>query len=247
VRSETARLPTALGPAGDAVDVGAFTIDNVYPWGRTFDEYRRMFNLTPVDLTSRILSAADGPAGFNTEVTRRGGRVLSCDPLYRFTADQIRARVEATRGVMLDLVRREAHRFVWTYVHTPEHLAELRLSAMEQFLADYEQGRTDGRYVARSLPRLGLTDDAFDLALCSHFLFLYSDEFPASFHVDAVLQLARVAADVRVFPLLNLRGEPSPHVEPVIQSLRARGLDARRERVDYEFQRGGNEMLRVTR
>ena len=34
---------------------------------------------------------ADGPASFNAELSGRGGRVVSCDPLYRFDAAQIRA------------------------------------------------------------------------------------------------------------------------------------------------------------
>jgi hypothetical protein len=33
----------------------------------------------------------------------------------------------------------------------------------------------------------------------------------------------------------------------VIAGLRSDGFDTRVERVDYEFQRGGNEMLRVIR
>jgi hypothetical protein len=44
-----------------------------------------------------------------------------------------------------------------------------------------------------------------------------------------------------------MRGELSPHVEPVIDALLERGHRAERQRVNYEFQRGGNEMLRVTR
>ena len=103
----------------------------------------------------------------------------------------------------------------------------------------------DGRYLDRSLPSLGFDDDSFDLALCSHFLFLYADEFPLQFHIDSVLELLRLARDVRIFPLLDLRGEPSPHVDGVVEALRGRGLDVKRQTVAYEFQRGGNEMLRV--
>jgi hypothetical protein len=225
----------------------AFTIDNVYPWGRSFDEYRGMFALSDADLALRIVALADGPAGFNAELTRRGGRVVSCDPLYRFDAAQIRSRVERTRTVLIDVVERDAHRFEWTRFRSPRQLARERMSAMETFLGDYEPGLLSGRYVDQSLPRLTFGKDGFDLALCSHFLFLYSDEFPLAFHTESVLELARVVTDVRIFPLLNMRGEPSPHVEPVIEAVRAQGLCAERRKVDYEFQRGGNEMLRVTR
>jgi hypothetical protein len=238
-----AATPTTLAGTEDA----GFTIDRVYPWGRTLNEYRGMFVLSDDDLRSRVLAVADGPASFNAEMMALGWRVVSCDPLYRFSGDEIRGRVNATRDVMLRLVRENAGRFVWNDIASPEALGDLRLGAMRLFLDDYERGRLDGRYVDRSLPRLGFDDDAFDVALCSHFLFLYADEFPLRFHVDSALELVRLARDVRIFPLLDLRGEPSPHVDGVVGALRERGLRVDRQRVAYEFQRGGNEMLRIQR
>lgn len=224
-----------------------FTVDGVYPWGRTLDEYVGMFSLSQADLGGRILGCADGPAAFNAEVTRRGGRVTSVDPLYRFSGDEIRRRVEATYPVMLDLTRREAGRFVWKHVAGPEELGLLRLAAMETFLADYEAGRREGRYLDRSLPSLGFEDDAFDLALCSHFLFLYSDQFDPAFHIEAIAEMVRVAPDVRVFPLFDMEGKRSRHLNEVMDGLRARGWNAEVVRVEFEYQKGANEMLRVRR
>jgi len=68
-----------------------FALDAVVPWGRSFDEYRRMFAMSGADLHSRMLGCADGPASFNAEATRRGLRVISRDPLYQCDAGQIRA------------------------------------------------------------------------------------------------------------------------------------------------------------
>ena len=56
-----------------------------------------------------------------------------------------------------------------------------------------------------------------------------------------------MAVEVRVFPLLQIGGTPSPHVEGVVDEFRSRGLKVRVERVLYEFQRGGNRMLRLGR
>ena len=42
-----------------------FTLATVVPWGRTFDEYRRMFALTNADAAGGVLGCADGPASFN--------------------------------------------------------------------------------------------------------------------------------------------------------------------------------------
>jgi hypothetical protein len=79
-----------------------FTLDQVVPWGRSFGEYRRMFGLTDDDLKASIVGCGDGPAAFNASVTRLGGRVVSCDPLYRFTADEIGDRI---REEMLRICR----------------------------------------------------------------------------------------------------------------------------------------------
>ncbi len=48
-----------------------FTLDQVVPWGRSFDEYRNMFALADTDLRSKILGCADGPESFNAEATQR--------------------------------------------------------------------------------------------------------------------------------------------------------------------------------
>src|SRR5678815_1034496 len=88
-----------------------FTLDQVVPWGRSFDEYCRMFPLTDGDLDRRILGCGDGPASFNAEATRCGHRGVSCDPIYRFDRSQIEERIAAMasecigrRAAMLDCV-----------------------------------------------------------------------------------------------------------------------------------------------
>jgi len=121
------------------------------------------------------------------------------------------------------------------------------MSAMTTFLDDYEQGRRAGRYVVAGLPSLPLADGAFDLALCSHFLFLYSQQRDAAFHMESMRELCRVAREVRVFPLLALGGQPSPHLDATRAAVRADGWYVSIEPVPYEFQRGGNEMLRARR
>jgi hypothetical protein len=223
------------------------TINNIYPWGRSFDEYRRMFALTNNDLDRRILGCADGPAAFNAAMHRQGRRVVSCDPLYQFTADDIRARIDATYTHMLDLVVREHHRFVWTTIPSPEHLGHIRMAAMNDFLADYQSPAAHTRYIPAALPNLPFPDNSFDLALCSHFLFLYSENLSLDFHLRSILELCRVATEVGIFPLLDMDGRASPHVQPLMSDLPRHNLHATIEPVDYEFQRGGNQMLRLVR
>ncbi len=223
-----------------------FTLDQVVPWGRSFDEYVRMFALTGDDLNLTILGCGDGPASFNAELTRRGGRVVSSDPIYRFEKLQIQDRIAATYDQIIDQTRRNSDDFVWQdRIRTVEELGQARMAAMRFFLDDYDLGKAAGRYVEGELPALPFGDAAFDLTLCSHFLFLYSSQLGEAFHRAAVQEMCRVAAEVRIFPLLALDGDRSPFVDPCLRDLREMKFHASIERVPYEFQRGGNQMMRI--
>lgn len=204
-----------------------------------------MFALSNADLEQRILGCSDGPANFNARLTQQGGRVVSVDPLYTHDAEFIRARIRETFDVVLQQTRENQDEFVWDHIPDPDALGRIRMEAMDGFLADYETGRSEQRYRAQSLPELDLADNTFDLALCSHFLFLYSQQLELDFHINAINELCRVATEVRIFPLLQLGATPSPHVDPVCQHLKKTGFTVTQERVPYEFQRGGNQMLRI--
>ena len=58
--------------------------------------------------------------------------------------------------------------------------------------------------------------------------------------------MCAVAAEVRIFPLLTYDSNVSPYVEPVVDRLKKSGRRVSIERVAYEFQKGGNEMLRIS-
>ena len=204
-----------------------------------------MFALSDGDLQRHILGCADGPASFNAEATLRGATVVSTDPLYRFDTSAIRERIDATYAQVIDQTRRNAGELVWDAIRSVDELGAVRMEAMTTFLADSEAGTRQGRYIDAELPALPFSGGAFDLAVGSHFLFLYTDHLSESFHELAITEMCRVAREVRVFPLLALGAQPSPHVEPVSKFLRDHGLNVTIETVPYEFQRGGNQMMRV--
>jgi hypothetical protein len=225
-----------------------FALKHVVPWGRSLSEYRRMFALSDEDLGCRILGCADGPASFIAELTALGGEAVSCDPIYRFTADEIGQRIDDMYPTIIEETRRNACEFLWnTDIPDIEALGCLRLISMQRFLADYRAGKAAGRYVEAELPTLPFEDDAFDLAVCSHFLFLYSDLFSEDFHVESIQELCRVSREVRLFPLLELGSVPSRHAEGVAARLQDNGYHVSINQVSYEFQRGGNQMMRIKR
>jgi hypothetical protein len=224
-----------------------FALDQIVPWGRSYDEYVPMFSLTEDDLHLSVLGCADGPSSFNSGLTRRGGKVISADPLYQYTKEQISQRIKETRNEVLKQTRKNASEFVWSTIQSVEELDSIRMSAMEEFLGDYEEGLAEGRYVPESLPNLSFDDKQFQLALCSHFLFLYSAHLDLDFHIDSIHEMCRVADEVRIFPLLQLGLKPSPYVGPVIKHMEEIGYEAEIVEVEYEFQRGGNKMLKICR
>jgi hypothetical protein len=226
-------------------------LNEVIPWGRSFEEYNRMFALTGDDLGGTVLGCGDGPASFNAEATALGHRIVSCDPLYAFSAGDIERRVAECYGTLISQVKRNVGGFVWRYFRDPDHLGECRLGAMRRFLADFEPGKREGRYVAAALPKLPFADGQFSLALVSHLLFLYSEQLDLGFHTAAFEELLRVAGEVRIFPLLDLDRQWSRHVSPVSDHLERAGFEVQVVAVGYEFQRAedhaGNRMMRVRR
>ena len=76
---------------------------------------------------------------------------------------------------------------------------------------------------------------------CSHFLFLYSDNLTYKFHVESIYEMLRMAAEVRIFPLMNVNAERSPYLGAVLKEFQQKSIEIRI--VNYEFQIGGNEVL----
>ncbi len=216
------------------------------PWGRSFDEYQAMFKLTNNDTHKSILGCGDGPAAFNQQLTKQGGRAISIDPIYQFSASQISTRIDEIYDEVLLQVSNNKADFIWKNIKSVTELGQIRMQAMNAFLADYEEGKKQGRYIADSLPKLAFDDHQFDLALCSHFLFLYSEHFSLEQHITSVLELCRVAKEVRIYPLITLKNQPSPYLDTVVSELEKRDFNTQLQPVDYEFQQGATQMLVIT-
>jgi hypothetical protein len=204
-----------------------------------------MFMLSNEELTSRILGIGDGPASFNSEMKALGHTVVSIDPIYAFSKEQIEQRIERNYDTVISQVKRKPDDFVWNFFANPEHLGCYRLERMQMFLQNFDMGKVQGRYLPQSLPKLYFGDGQFDLAVCSHLLFLYSDQLSLDFHRQSIKELCRVSREVRIFPLLALDCRTSPYISPIQSYFRDMGYAIDILHVPYEFQKGGNEMMRI--
>ena len=222
-------------------------LDQVVPWGRSLEEYKQMFMLSDEELASRILGVGDGPASFNSEMKALGHTVVSIDPIYSFSRQQIEQRIEKTYDTVISQVEQKPDDFVWDFFVNPKHCGCHRLETMQIFLQDYEMGKVQGRYLPQSLPKLSFDDEQFDLAVCSHLLFLYSNQLSFVFHRESMQELCRVSREVRIFPLLALNCRKSPYVSPIQSYFRDMDFTVDVCPVPYEFQKGGNIMMRICR
>ncbi|MBA3016063.1 MAG: SAM-dependent methyltransferase [Proteobacteria bacterium] len=221
----------------------SFTLSEVVPWGRSYDEYVSMFSLSQADLKQKILGCGDGPANFNSTLSSKGGLIVSVDPVYFFTSEEIRKRITETYELVLEQTRKNREEFIWENISSIEELGRIRMSAMESFLKDFEKGKAEGRYIAGSLPHLPFYGKEFGIALCSHLLFLYSKQLSEEFHFASIRELCRVAQEVRIFPLLELGAKKSRHINPVVARLKKEHYHFEIRKVPYEFQKDGNEMI----
>ena len=218
------RVPIAVEPTTRSTRISR--LNELTPWGRSYSEYEAMFGLGSEDLSGSILGCGDGPASFNAEIAKVGGRVVSVDPLYAFTREEISRRIGEISPAILDNLRANRDWYRWERWRTPEELVSARLAALEEFLIDYEDGRRQARYRFGVLPNLPFASNSFDLALVAHFLFLQAEELDYRFHLESLFELLRVATEVRVFPVVDTRGERYRHIDRVLEDLRRGGATA---------------------
>lgn len=224
----------------------SFKLDNVVPWGRNIDEYREMFLLTDDDMQKKIAGFGDGPASFNSQATADGCSVTSFDPIYQFTRSQLENRINEVRDIVITQMSQNTENYVWNKIQSIGQLEDIRMSAMKMFLDDYENGRNARRYIYHELPdKIPCHDDYFDIGLSSHFLLMYT-ALGYDFHISAITEMLRVCKEVRIFPLCDLDSNSSEMIENVISYFRT-NYTVEIKNTDYEFQKGANRLLIISK
>ncbi len=214
-------------------------------WGHHIDEYREMFALSAADLASNLLEYGCGASAVNTELNKQGIKVVSCDPLFTLDKATLSTEVSLIFEDMVDRVCAVQDKFDFSHDGSLDALISSRRQGMAEFFDDYQPGKIEGRYMPVTSHHLPFADYTFDFALSSHYLFAGLDDQDVDFHLQAIRELARVAKEVRIFPLIDRYGQPSPFLGPVLLGLQQDqyGVEVREEK--YHLQTKGNAMLRV--
>lgn len=224
----------------------SFKLNSVVPWGRNFDEYKAMFMLTDGDLKKKIAGFGDGPASFNFEADKMGIDVTSYDIVYQFSKEELKKRIEEVRGVVMEQMAENMNNYVWKNIKCLDELEEVRMSAMNLFLEDFEKGKVEGRYIYHNLPeRINAVDNTYDIGLSSHFLLMYTD-LGYEFHIRAISEMLRVCREVRIFPVCDLDGNKTDLITKVSNYLSGEYC-VNIIKTKYEFQKGNNKMMIITK
>lgn len=222
-----------------------FELDDIVLIGRTFAEYHRLFALDNTNADEVILDVAAGVSSFCAEANARGYNVTASDRIYHHDAATIEAKCRHDLDMVMAKLPPVTDQYVWdTFPDIPALTAE-REKAYQAFIADF-RAHGQRRYVPTSYPQTTFADNQFTLALVSHFLFLYDDQLDYDFHKATLKELLRITVrEIRIFPLVNLRYGRSPFVEQIMSAPDFAAYSFEVVKVDYEFLKGGDEMLVV--
>lgn len=139
-------------------------------------------------------------------------------------------------------MKENTNNYVWTSIKNLKELENVRMSAMGSFLADYEQGKIEKRYICHELPmRLAFEDNTFDIGLSSHFLLMYT-VLGYDFHIRAISEMLRVCKETRIFPIVDLDANKTELITNVIDYFKKRYI-VEVKKTKYQFQKGDNKLL----
>lgn len=181
---------------------------------------------------NQILSAREfwivlrSACSFTAIANQLGGEVTAADIAYYYSEDEL-----AVKGVLdiahaMSGMEKVQDNFVWNYFKSIEGLTEARNAALTASTKDRKQ--TPEHYVPVVLPDLPFADEAFDLTLSAHFLFMYSDRLDYEFHLETVKELMRVTrGELRIFPLVDLSCKRYEHLDRLIDDLVRQGFTCR--------------------
>lgn len=213
--------------------------------GRSWVEYIKMFDLNLEKLNSnKILDCAAGASSFTSFMLKNGYDATAVDLLYDKDSEFLKNRCKNHLQALVDALEKIEGEFVWSFFNNLEELKNHRMESCRDFNNDYKINKGK-RYLKADLTQLPFPDNSFNMVLCAHLLFIYDHRLDLNFHQKTVEEMVRVSCEeVRIYPLVKNKGQKSIYVDKIIQNM-PETVETEIVEVDYQFRRGGNEMLRI--
>lgn len=217
-------------------------------YGRSIKEYSLMFNLDFESLPkSQFIDIPAGPASFCSEARALGHGVLSIDPCYSKTSEELFKIGLEDIDYINEKIRATSRERVWDFYKDPDDLKCKQKSYLKAFIDDFSSEHISGNpYVSASLPNLPFENNTFDYALSGHFLFSFHSQIGYSLTLDSIKELTRIAKEVRIFPLKSneqSRESEFPEMRRLLDDLSLHEINYRIEDSAFEFQKGANQVM----
>ncbi|MDO9044062.1 MAG: methyltransferase domain-containing protein [Methanobacteriaceae archaeon] len=224
-----------------------FKIEGPIFIGRSWAEYLKMFDLDLEKLNKKkILDCAAGASSFTDFLSKKGIGVSAVDLLYDKDPEFLKRRCQEHLQALVESLGKMEDEFVWSFFKNLDDLKTHRMQSCQDFNRDYELNR-EKKYIKADLTQLPFEDNSFDMVLCAHLLFIYDHRLDWNFHLSSAEEMIRVSSnEVRIYPLVKNKGKKSIFVDKLIKNL-PEELETEIVEVDYQFRRGGNEMLRIVK
>jgi hypothetical protein len=212
--------------------------------GRMFEEYCKMFDLDNDILENEIiLDVASGVSSFCAEANSKGFNVTASDKIYLLSPGEIETKCRDDLDSVIKQMPSISDHYVWDFFKDVRSLKALRVKAYKLFLEDFKKSGIK-RYKPVEYPVTDFEENKFTLSLVSHFLFLYEDRLDYDFHRKTILELLRISSkEIRIFPIVNFKGNKSRYIEPLIRDEDFRSLQISIKKANYEFMKNANEMM----
>jgi hypothetical protein len=216
---------------------------------RSYTEYEKMFVLNKEDLQQGvILDIAAGASSFTAAAKSKGIKAYAVDPLYLKSIPEMAEFGRNEINVSTEKIANLTQTFDWSYYGSPELHRENRLRSLDVFMEDYAKADAVETYFPSALPELPFASNTFSLVLCSHFLFLYQEQFDYSFHINAVIEMLRVCragGQIRMYPIFDFKGAPYPSLERLMNEIQEHGAITELVPSELPFIRGSTHYLKI--
>ncbi len=213
-------------------------------WIYNLSDYQQIFALTDQDLQKKTLDFASGISSVNAELYAQGQTIVSVDPNYRLSPKDMQVQARQILQDNITYLRQHLDSLPAPHAAFADTLIVQWRHSTEQFIADYELGKKQGRYLTIDYSPFTKLDQTFELLLCTDFLFNSTQSLKSSSQ-DIMNELCKLAVEVRIFPLPEVKTTVAAELGPIMLALQNRNFGVEIRAVNYPMRKDANAILRV--